>query len=217
MKDFKFTKEERDTIANEMVAYEQDPSMMQGVVIGRIESLIQSRADADGCADSIHPTTSDPAQPMQDGEEHFNIDSYWIETDDLDGGMHQMVLKSDYIRAIHRHAASVCADKDREIARLRIMVDTCEKAYDGMAILHRAECAKTKSLESELAELKRRKQAAPKIVLPEQDVLLSQATEYANSRLPQQYSLIDRSDWVEYKDDIVEYILDTLYGKVTND
>ena len=50
MKDFKFTKEERDTIANEMVAYEQDPSMMQGVVIGRIESLIQARADADGCA-----------------------------------------------------------------------------------------------------------------------------------------------------------------------
>ena len=48
MKDFKFTEEERATIANEMVAYEQDPSMMQGVVIDRIESLIQARADADG-------------------------------------------------------------------------------------------------------------------------------------------------------------------------
>ena len=46
-KDFKFTEEERATIANEMVAYEQDPSMTQGVVIDRIESLIQARADAD--------------------------------------------------------------------------------------------------------------------------------------------------------------------------
>lgn len=153
-------------------------------------------------------THSDPAQQMQ------SYCSVCVDKDDIIVELESVgVSQGDKIIKLRTELA----DKDRDIARLRIMVDTCEKAYDGMAILHRAECAKTKSLESELAELKRREQAAPKIVLPERDVLLSQATEYANSRLPQQYSLIDRSDWVEYKDDIVEYILDTLYGKVTND
>ena len=51
--------------------------------------------------------------PTQDGTAEENIESYWIESDDLGGGMHLMVFKSDYIRAMHRYAAPLRSEIER--------------------------------------------------------------------------------------------------------
>ena len=135
-KDFKFTEEERATIANEMVAYEQDPSMTQGVVIDRIESLIQSRADADGnvWSATLYKIAS---ALLTDRLSEYQED--WAFAKTTPKKVIRQVLseiekanKKDRIRANEIGNAiklvhSVCAAKDAEIAELKRRVEELEQ------------------------------------------------------------------------------------------